>query len=152
MHCQSVSDSNQQCEARFSGLWTGRNEFWSARGCAQFVCNYFFSLKCKYFCTLFVSKFPELKAAVPASEKSCVKRPEVFKVPEKKSSRITVTIKLRKVQFALTLGSVSLHFFGNPSVLLLLMLSLDRACSSLFIFVIKKPKRIYTAFSRKCAF
>lgn len=63
-----------------------------------------------------------------------------------------MAIKLRKVQFALTLTSFSSYFLGNPDVLLLLKLTLDRACSSLFIFLIKNLKRIYTAFPRKCAF
>lgn len=67
-------------------------------------------------------------------------------------SRIAVAIKLRKVQFALTLSSVSLYFLGNPGVFLLLMFTLDRASSSFFIFGIKTPKGIYTDYPRKCAF
>lgn len=71
---------------------------------------------------------------------------------KKISSRIAVPIKLRKVQFALTLSSVSLYFLGNPCVFLLLMFTLDRASSSFFIFGIKNTKGIYTDYPRKCAF
>lgn len=63
-----------------------------------------------------------------------------------RKNKIAMAIKLRKGQFALTLSAVSLYFLGTSGVLLLLMLTLEKACISLFIF---NPKKIYATFCKK---